>query len=517
MKRKNALIVLGCLILALLVSLGGALAEEGEVQQDEIQQADLQLFTAGSIPQPMRMRAVTPVGFEDYVAEQLRAQAESIYVLDYAMTPDALRLALSNIINENPDLFYIGSKISYTTGSTSGNVYRFFPEYLYTGEDLSARIAAFDSKVNEIAAYARAASTEVVGQMLAVNNYFCVHYEYDDTLSIYSPDQLFTGGTGVCQAYMLGYAAVMDELGIANTHATSYEMNHTWNMVELGGEWYHVDVTWNDPRDTLLQARCLYFLLSDEGMTASDHYGWTASYVAADATYDDYFWRDARTPMAISGDTVFFVDSAVAEGGVRTVRSWTIGADTTQALHDFSIADADGSYFYTEGFGPICTDGGKLYYASRESLYSISKAGGERSLVYSCVDSDRYIWSCWMQGSTVQLLVGDSNRGNAAVLSFPLDNLNRKLTVPASIRTIGQEAFTGVSAWQAVLPEGLKTIEARAFAACSDLHMVNIPASVSAIAEDAFADCANLTLIVSSGSFGAQYADEQGIHSVILD
>ena len=56
--------------------------------------------------------------------------------------------------------------------------------------------------------------------------------------------------------------------------------NHTWNRIKLGGKWYHVDVTWDDPvPDQLGYAIHTYFLVSDAFLSSTDdgkrpHYGW---------------------------------------------------------------------------------------------------------------------------------------------------------------------------------------------------------------------------------------------------
>ena len=47
----------------------------------------------------------------------------------------------------------------------------------------------------------------------------------------------------------------MDQLGIKTicTHDISNEdtsKNHIWNMVELYGKWYNLDITWDNKKDT---------------------------------------------------------------------------------------------------------------------------------------------------------------------------------------------------------------------------------------------------------------------------
>ena len=59
-----------------------------------------------------------------------------------------------------------------------------------------------------------------------------------------------------------------------------------------------------------------------------------------------------------------------------------------------------------------------------------------------------------------------------------------------------------------VMPEGVETIDARAFSFCTKLLSVTLPDSVTAIGEDAFEGHVNLTLVVGRGTYGEQYAKQ---------
>lgn len=64
-----------------------------------------------------------------------------------------------------------------------------------------------------------------------------------------------------------------------------------------------------------------------------------------------------------------------------------------------------------------------------------------------------------------------------------------RLLLPADTRTIQAQAFYRTAELDtAVLPEGLETIGAKAFAE-SSLTSVNLPASLTSIAADAFDGC----------------------------
>jgi len=56
-------------------------------------------------------------------------------------------------------------------------------------------------------------------------------------------------GQAVCQGYALAFKLCMDILGIESKVILGMtpEGKHAWNAVKLDGEWYYIDVTWDDP------------------------------------------------------------------------------------------------------------------------------------------------------------------------------------------------------------------------------------------------------------------------------
>lgn len=91
-----------------------------------------------------------------------------------------------------------------------------------------------------------------------------------------------------------------------------------------------------------------------------------------------------------------------------------------------------------------------------------------------------------------------------------------RLLLPADTRTIQAQAFYRTAELDtAVLPEGLETIGAKAFAE-SSLTGVNLPASLTSIAADAFDGCTGLQMTVIAGTPGEAYAIAQGIDHTVL-
>lgn len=70
------------------------------------------------------------------------------------------------------------------------------------------------------------------------------------------------------------------------------------------------------------------------------------------------------------------------------------------------------------------------------------------------------------------------------------------IDLPASIETIGESAFRGTSIEEMMIPEGVTKIGANTFKGCKRLVHVDLPPTVKEIGTSAFQDCETLTSIV---------------------
>jgi len=87
---------------------------------------------------------------------------------------------------------------------------------------------------------------------------------------------------------------------------------------------------------------------------------------------------------------------------------------------------------------------------------------------------------------------------------------NSRLVLPADLSIIEAEAFEGVSGiGEVVLPEGITTIGAAAFAN-SSITTINLPASLTSIADDAFDGCSALTVTADVGTYAYTWAEAHG-------
>ena len=421
--RINRLLML---MLALLLLPVHAPAETAQGE------AHVELYAEGALPPAPMSGAMTyaAVSLEDTLLEGLSAQQAEIDVSEFGLLPDEFSLFLRDVLNAHPELFYVGGSYSYTYSTSTGMLISLLPQYKYSGADLQQRIAAFNAAVNEIVRDANRAST-TVGKLLRINEYFCVHYEYDLSYSIYRPDELFAQGTGVCQAYMMGMRAVLNKLGIPNATVVSDAMNHTWNLVQLGGSWYHLDVTWNDPTpDQPLGAYHRNFLRSDTGIAATNHHDWEETYPADSAYYDDFFWIGLATPLTALDDVIFYTNAAPVNHQF-TIYTWQESTGSGTVLR-YSPANEQGRYAWSGVGDPVCADESRIYYAVWDKVYSVSRSGGSRRLEYAIGDGTLRIWRMTLEGRTLRMYASPSGSlADGTVYTTQLEGLSLALDAKA--------------------------------------------------------------------------------------
>ena len=148
--------------------------------------------------------------------------------------------------------------------------------------------AILDACAEVIAAEVPADGSEYE-QELAVHDWMIAHGRYDSSqlswLSDYrenpnntNPYGFLADGVGICMGYTATFQLFMDLLGIecitVEGTAYSYTADHAWNQVKLEGEWYCVDVTWDDPTTSgTVSERSAhrFFNVTSEYMRDTDH------------------------------------------------------------------------------------------------------------------------------------------------------------------------------------------------------------------------------------------------------
>ena len=130
-------------------------------------------------------------------------------------------------------------------------------------------------------------------------------------------------GSAVCDGYAKTYALTLRKLGITGVLVTSKDIGHAWNMVELDGNWYQVDCTWDDPVDGSDQlGYCMHkhLLCTTEEMNTNHNDDGDDSVafdlenlgtqnivnLATDDTYENTWWKDKKSAIFPCGGDWYY-------------------------------------------------------------------------------------------------------------------------------------------------------------------------------------------------------------------
>ncbi|MCR5216174.1 MAG: hypothetical protein K6C69_04505 [Lachnospiraceae bacterium] len=137
---------------------------------------------------------------------------------------------------------------------------------------------------------------------LAIHDYLVSNVEYLDTslesgaATTGTAYEALIEGKSNCGGYVESFKTLLDMLKIDNDVIVGQagEQEHGWNLVELDGNWYHVDVTYDDPVNTDGTILHKYFNMSDQDI-ALDHTWVTEDYPKAiGGNYSYYSQKDIK-------------------------------------------------------------------------------------------------------------------------------------------------------------------------------------------------------------------------------
>ncbi len=314
-------------------------------------------------PLPAAGQTPTAASAAARIRQGLLASAACMDLSDCGLSPSDLGRVYTAVLQDDPALFFVAPRLSYATAG--GVVTTVYPAYTLAGEELAAArvfyretLAAMLCEV-EIVLGGRLSDEAAVA--LAVHDLLADRYDYDVGAFAGSAGNadaytLFRDGVGVCQAYAMAAIALLRAAGMEADLVTSAAMNHAWVHVRVGGAWYHMDVTRDDPVATLPDGSAVpagkvthtRVLRSDAGMQSLGYRDYTCAggHVCTDARYENSTAVAVLSALseplrAVSaGKDVPLVWIGETDDGVLVALRWNSEGITPHAAWDI---DGDGT------------------------------------------------------------------------------------------------------------------------------------------------------------------------------
>lgn len=205
------------------------------------------------------------------ISEGFYGFEKRIDVSNFALTSTVLLHIFSCVIKDDPYLFFVSRNLRYSY-KADGCVLTLTPEYTMTREEYESALEYCAKRIRAMANLAEHFESESE-KALFLHDLICERFEYDDELKNDDIYDFLLFGKGTCEAYMLLYTAVLRECGIESHFAASDTLTHIWNIVRIDGEWYHVDLTWDDSASADIVSR-RHFLCSDKSALERGHRDW---------------------------------------------------------------------------------------------------------------------------------------------------------------------------------------------------------------------------------------------------
>ena len=220
---------------------------------------------------------------EPYYYTKLNKQHQAVYhamqqclisLADEWQMPRVSGEALYNIFFQlrldHPEIFW-ATGFKYRYYENSGNLI-FLPEYLFEKAKIREHQKAMASRVEKLVRPAKSMSE--LEKEKYVHDFICQNVRYDKLKKSYSHEIIgpLGQGGGVCEGIAKSVKVLLDALGVWNVIAIcgnnpekGIKYRHTWNIVKIGGTYYHLDATFDNSLGDE-EIRYDYFNLDDKNI-----------------------------------------------------------------------------------------------------------------------------------------------------------------------------------------------------------------------------------------------------------
>lgn len=200
------------------------------------------------------------------------------YVMRYTRLPselafDDIYIVKEAVICDHPEAFWVLSRYDVRNNFHDGNYLVLYSKYSY--DQINAAFAEINAATEQILARIPDRADEVERETIIHNalvdsiTYDIAAAESDDsTADAFNLYGAMVKKQAVCSGYSYAAKMLLNRVGIESRIVVGMSKNsgHMWNQVKINGNWYHLDITWDDSltESDVLYKRYNYFNLTDE-------------------------------------------------------------------------------------------------------------------------------------------------------------------------------------------------------------------------------------------------------------
>ena len=204
------------------------------------------------------------------ISDNIDSEYEPSFYAEGNLSEYQMTQAVEAYKNDHPEVFWLKSYYEYENYDYETGIWL---TYTMSGDKLVTAKKEFNTAVDTISKsvpYGTECEREEY-----IHNYIINNCDYDEEAAESEEVQgnendaygVFVDGKAVCEGYSKAFQILCNKadidciqlMGIVDSD------NHVWNCVKIGGDWYQIDVTWDDVDDFIYDSH-EYFNLTDSLM-----------------------------------------------------------------------------------------------------------------------------------------------------------------------------------------------------------------------------------------------------------
>lgn len=211
----------------------------------------------------------------------------------------------------------------------------------------------------------------------------------------------------LCTGYSRAYAVLLGEVGIEAQLVSNKD--HEWDLVKLGGRWYHVDCTYDDC-DTFESGLEYPYNVGHEHFLKSDaalikHTAYEPAGLATSSRFDKMDWS-TYSPFAFYGKGIIYYDGQAVKvydtSKNKVTRLFSAKDKWEMVWREYHGRSWTDHHRHREGgHVHIVQHGGGIYYNLAHGVYRYDPKTGKIDTVYTNARSDSMIVSIYVSNGAL--------------------------------------------------------------------------------------------------------------------
>ena len=211
---------------------------------------------------------------------------------------DQIYIVKEAVLTDHPEAFWVMSSYTVKNNFHDGNYLVLYSKY--SADELNAMFDEINNAIIPILSRIPDDASELKREIIihdalvdSVTYDFEAAEEDDSSHDAFNIYGAFVRKKAVCTGYAGAMKMLLNLVGIECRTAVGMSKNtgHMWNQVRIDGEWYDLDVTWDDSttEGDILYSRYSYFNITDERLARNHQTGADYSEMKCEYTEDEVY------------------------------------------------------------------------------------------------------------------------------------------------------------------------------------------------------------------------------------